>query len=326
MCCPRFLGQFLVGEGYIFCSRLAKGAKGDLLRPATDGVTGFLQIPKDPPPGATMKEAGAMAKAVAATMTKMKWILLVLVMLLAAVLSYLGWIKIRSAGFESEYPLAIKWEGLYKDKNFRDIGDSINQCYGRQVMRTGLIFRSNGWFSGWDCNEVGNPATIFSLNFDPKEKEMFYCWDSHEERPNIGKTFNTTIKLKGLESLETWNNAEMRSAACQFLREIFISIQQDKATLIHCSAGRDRTGVYSALLAAVTAEYSNMLDQNMLYAIECDYRKTRSLKPENYGRMERFLKDITRGGSVGQFLRSYCEISEDATRKTGRMLAASREK
>lgn len=260
-------------------------------------------------------------------MSKKRKSLIILTLVLSIFLLYLGWIKFRATGYKTEYALAVRWEGLYKDKNFRDIGASINQCYGSDVMRTGLVFRSNGWFSGWSCNEVGNPEAIFSLNFNPEEREAFYCWNSDDKKPNIGKIFNPNIRLNKLEFLETWENKdEIRNSACRFIQEIFISIQENKITLIHCDAGRDRTAALASLLAAMTAEYNNMLNQNMLNAIECDYRKTKSLTPKKYGRMEKFIKDITTNRSISQFLESYCKISENFTKKTASMLAVPQNK
>jgi hypothetical protein len=235
----------------------------------------------------------------------------------------MGWIKVRRSLLESEQHLAIRWEGLYKDKNFRDIGDSINQCYGKEIMRTGLIFRSNGWFSGWNCDKVGNPEIIYSLNFDPKKDDLFFCWEAQKKEANIGKVLNPTIKLSDLEFLATWDNDEMRTSTCNILKNMIVSIEKQKRTLIHCSAGRDRTGVFAAILAAIAAESNHALDQSMLNAIECDYRKTASLVPEKYGRMEEFIKQISKTQSVSQFLASQCNISEETIKQTGSILAES---
>ena len=40
-------------------------------------------------------------------------------------------IKIKSlVGEDTDLSLAIKWEGFYHDMNYRDLGKSINECYG----------------------------------------------------------------------------------------------------------------------------------------------------------------------------------------------------
>jgi hypothetical protein len=247
--------------------------------------------------------------------------MLLLVIPIIAVIFYMGWMKLRRSLLESELHLAIRWEGLYLDKNYRDIGASINQCYGSEVMRSGLVFRSNGWFSGWNCNKIGNPETIYSLNYDPEKDDYFFCWDSQEKHAHIGKVLNTATKLSELEFLNTWNNNDMRQSACDIFKDILISIQQHKTILIHCDAGRDRTGVYSSIIAAIAAESSGILNQSMLEAIECDYRKTASLPTEKYGRMETFIKHILEKDSVSQFLASQCQIPEKEIKQTGAILA-----
>ena len=62
--------------------------------------------------------------------------------------------------------------------------------------------------------------------------------------------------------------------------------------LIHCDAGRDRSGAVSALLIAMAAEKSGLLDERMISAIECDYRKTQSLIEDKYGRMSNFIRNL----------------------------------
>jgi hypothetical protein len=62
----------------------------------------------------------------------------------------------------------------------------------------------------------------------------------------------------------------------------------------------------TALLAALEFEAAGTLTDDAIAAIECDYRKSQSLKDYKYGRMERFLKELRQRGGVGSFLESYC--------------------
>jgi hypothetical protein len=95
-------------------------------------------------------------------------------LLLLPVIIYAGFIKVRSMVIPSEHPLEVRWEGFYHDQNLRDIGQSINQCYKKDIMRTGVVFRSSGWFSGWSCDKVGEPDRIVSLNYNPAEERGYY--------------------------------------------------------------------------------------------------------------------------------------------------------
>ena len=49
----------------------------------------------------------------------------------------------------------------------------------------------------------------------------------------------------------------------------------------------------------------------MINAIECDYRKTESLTIEKYGRMENFIKEVSKNQSIENFILEKCSISGD---------------
>ena len=87
-----------------------------------------------------------------------------------------------------------------------------------------------------------------------------------------------------------------------FFENILLGIIADKKVLIHCDAGRDRSGTLSALLIAMASEKSGLLDEKMINAIECDYRKSASLTLDKYGRMSNFIRNIQKRGGVNDFL------------------------
>ncbi len=237
----------------------------------------------------------------------MKKILALSAVLLVVLMLYAGWIKLRSMDFDDGgLPLAIRWEGFYHNMNLRDVGFSINQCLGEDLLTETVLLRSAGWFSGWDCDKVGNPDVIYSLNYAPSREERYFCQSGSGK--TIGRYFNPDIQFKDLEFVKNWQDPNIRNAACRVLEDMFLSIQEDKMILIHCDAGRDRTGAYSALLAAMAAEADNRLDQRMLDAIECDYRKTKSLSKEKHGRMEQFIKSLRDTGGVASFIQQSCSI------------------
>lgn len=228
----------------------------------------------------------------------------------AALLIFMLFIKVRSFDNPGRGPgLAIRWEGFYHDYNFRDVGQSMNDCLGSPIFQTGLLTRSAGWFSGWSCNGVGNPDLIFSLNYSPKKEERYFC-----QGPNgktIGRYTNPEIKLSDLEFPKNWDNEQLREPACLFIREILQAIELGKKSLVHCDAGRDRTGTISALLVAMAAEKKGQLNSGMLDAIECDYRKTASLDEAKYGRMKRFIQYLQTEGGIHTFLTRRCHLEPD---------------
>ena len=228
-------------------------------------------------------------------------------MVLVFILTIMGWTKFKSLGDEhDEQPLAIRYEGFYHDMNHRDLAQSINHCLEEEIFKKDVVHRSAGWFSGWSCSKVGNPDVIFSLNYSPINKERFFCHENEEKI--IGKLFNEEIVLNDLEFISNWDNEKIRIPTCLFYENILLDIIAEKKVLIHCDAGRDRSGAVSALLIAMAAEESGFLDERMISAIECDYRKTASLIEEKYGRMSNFIRNLKNSGGVDEFLIQKCNL------------------
>ena len=105
----------------------------------------------------------------------MKYSLFIFILLFSLLLIFMFYVKVKSLlGDNSDLSLAIRWEGFYHDMNYRDLGDSINKCYGENIFKENLVSRSAGWFSGWSCNKIGNPDVLFSLNFLDKSLIVMY--------------------------------------------------------------------------------------------------------------------------------------------------------
>ena len=234
----------------------------------------------------------------------------------------MAWAKFKSLGEEdNEQPLAIRYEGFYHDMNHRDLGQSINNCLEEDIFKKDVVHRSAGWFSGWSCSKVGNPDVIFSLNYSPIKKERFFCHETDDKI--IGKFFNDEIVLNDLEFISNWENEKIRIPTCLFYENILLDIVAEKKVLIHCDAGRDRTGTISALLIAMASEKAGLLDERMINAIECDYRKTESLIEEKYGRMSNFIRNLINGGGVNEFLIQKCNLPTNIISKASERILSS---
>lgn len=217
--------------------------------------------------------------------------------------------------------LVVKWEGAVIGRNFRDFGASLNACLGQPLVREGQVFRAAMWFSGFSCDSVGAPGTILSLNFDPKDGHEYYCVEENGT-PNVGKHFNTRIEMNDLEFAKNWLDPTVRAEVCGFFAEGFAAITRGERLLIHCDAGRDRTGTYAALVQALTAEAAGRFDDALIDAVECDYRKTKSLAPAKLGRMNRFLRDVQAQGGPSRFLETHCALPAKVALDAGRALVA----
>ena len=243
-------------------------------------------------------------------------------LVLVFILMIMAWAKFKSLGEEdNEQPLAIRYEGFYHDMNHRDLGQSINNCLEEDIFKKDVVHRSAVWFSGWSCSKVGDPDVIFSLNYSPIKKERFFCHEPEEKI--IGKFFNDEIVLNDLEFISNWENEKIRIPTCLFYENILLDIVAEKKVLIHCDAGRDRTGAISALLIAMASEKAGLLDERMINAIECDYRKTESLIEDKYGRMSNFIRNLINGGGVNEFLIQKCNLPTNIISEASKRILTS---
>ena len=234
----------------------------------------------------------------------------------------MAWAKFKSLGEEdNEQPLAIRYEGFYHDMNHRDLGQSINNCLEEDIFKKDVVHRSAVWFSGWSCSKVGDPDVIFSLNYSPIKKERFFCHEPEEKI--IGKFFNDEIVLNDLEFISNWENEKIRIPTCLFYENILLDIVAEKKVLIHCDAGRDRSGAISSVLIAMASEKAGLLDERMISAIECDYRKTESLIKDKYGRMSNFIINLINGGGVNEFLIQKCNLPTNIISKASERILSS---
>ena len=102
-----------------------------------------------------------------------------------------------------------------------------------------------------------------------------------------------------------------------------MDIIAEKKVLIHCDAGRDRSGAISALLIAMASEKAGLLDERMISAIECDYRKTESLVEDKYGRMSNFVRELIARGGVDEFLIQQCNLPTNIISKASERILTS---
>lgn len=198
------------------------------------------------------------------------------------------------------------WLGFFDYRlNFRDLGESLNQCLGQTRFKTHVIYRSNKYFSGWSCDKIGNPDKIYSLNFNPKEPHRFFCLEKNGDHLQ-GISHNPTFEIFDIENLDNWKNPEFNTALCGFFQNAIEDLNHNKSFLFHCDVGRDRTGAFAAMLTLMLAEQENLVDEHLINAIECDYEKTSSLEFEKFGKMAKFAKTLSKEGGISNFIEKQC--------------------
>jgi hypothetical protein len=201
--------------------------------------------------------------------------------------------------------LTFKPEGFIEEKlNYRDAGASINDCGDQKHLPVGKLLRASEYFSGWSCSRVGHPDVIYSLNFVESEGDQFYC--RSDDGLVVGRHFQS-VEISDIEMFDSWDQKPQQTRdVCQFLLRARADMRAGQRVLIHCEAGRDRTGAVVALLAAMDMELHGPLTDQQIAAIECDYRKSKSLKSYKYGRVSSMLQKMRQRGGVTQFLAAKC--------------------
>lgn len=207
------------------------------------------------------------------------------------------------------------WIGFFDYRlNFRDVGQSLNKCLKKEVFNTGLVYRSNKYFSGWSCDKINNPNKIYSFNFSPWNPHSYYCEMEHGIR-KYGFHPNTTFEINDIENFDNWKKLEFKETMCTFFEKTILDLTNKSSFLFHCDVGRDRTGAFAAMLSAMALEQKKLLNESTIDAIECDYEKTSALEKHKIGKMKNFISEQQKNGGISHFLQKECGINKDLMEK-----------
>lgn len=238
-------------------------------------------------------------------------IFLAVFFILGSIASVIGYVYKRD---KSKYEPKL-WIGLFDYRlNFRDVGESLNKCLKRDVFNTGLMFRSNKYFSGWSCDKIQNPKKIYSLNFSPWDPHSYYC-EKNDGTRMYGFHPNTEFEISDIEKLDNWKRPEFKSSMCTFFKETMQDLIQKNSFLFHCDVGRDRTGAFAAMMSMIMLEQKKLSNTEMINAIECDYEKTSALEKQKIGRMKDFMLEMQSKGGVSKFIETECNINPEILSK-----------
>jgi protein-tyrosine phosphatase len=118
-------------------------------------------------------------------------------------------------------------------KNFRDVGISVNTVSDKKIFPEGILYRGGRLNNVFNHEEILKIPTILNLRRG-KDEKRFNCQYIHV--PAADK----------LENYDT-NNGKIRKWINLVISE-FINIDTSLPVYIHCTSGKDRTGVITAVI------------------------------------------------------------------------------
>ena len=119
--------------------------------------------------------------------------------------------------------------------NLRDLGESVNLLSGKPLMKEGLIFRGGSINQLFDESELPPVASIINLR---SGKDLHFP-SKHQ------------LHIPAVDSVENYLTKEAKVR--QWLNRVLTSLVYESRfpALIHCTAGKDRTGVVAALILKI---------------------------------------------------------------------------
>lgn len=120
--------------------------------------------------------------------------------------------------------------------NFRDVGEFINLIANEDILPTGRLFRGGKIDFVNNLKEIGTVATIMNLR-KGADRFLFDVRYLHFPISNRFEKYETTQK-----EVRTWLNQVIGA---------FEDPEFEYPVLLHCTSGKDRTGVAVAALLSI---------------------------------------------------------------------------
>lgn len=122
--------------------------------------------------------------------------------------------------------------------NFRDAGAFVNLIADERLMAEGRLYRGGKLNYVDDLSAIENPASVINLRRGP-DFQAFDVDYYHFPISNDYEKYNTSVK-----EVRLWLNEIVR---------LFESDELKFPVLIHCTSGKDRTGIVIAALLKIAA-------------------------------------------------------------------------
>lgn len=134
--------------------------------------------------------------------------------------------------------------------NLRDVGESINLIHGQDTLQVGLLFRGgsvNGLFSK---DELPDIKTIINLRKGPDQE--------FEGIKNI--------HIPATDTLDNYFTEENRIQV--WVNQVLLAVTtcDNWPILIHCTAGKDRTGVIIAVILKAIGVEDKEIEEDYLFS------------------------------------------------------------
>jgi protein-tyrosine phosphatase len=133
--------------------------------------------------------------------------------------------------------------------NLRDVGETINILYGREVMRERVFFRGGTVNELFDASELPDVRCILNLR-NGRDQQFAGVKQIH-----IPRTYTIDIYNTRNGQVRHWLNNAIASVASEDCLPL----------LVHCTGGKDRTGVFVALVLMVMGiEIDHIIEDYLL--------------------------------------------------------------
>jgi protein-tyrosine phosphatase len=133
--------------------------------------------------------------------------------------------------------------------NFRDVGEFVNLIAGSELLPAGRLLRGGKLDHVRDSVTIGCPATIINLRKGP---------DPH----SFGADCYQCAISNDYEKYDT-TQPEVRKWLASIVT-IFLETELCYPVLIHCTSGKDRTGVVVAALLRIAGVSDNVIIEEYL--------------------------------------------------------------